>query len=96
MPLRRRSGPAFRGDLVSALWTVPEATGQAPGLTLLPALPALVVGEVTHRRPGPVRHAFRHRIYQWLIDLDSVPRQPGYLSPRSPTAVRIILGDRRA
>jgi DUF1365 family protein len=60
---------------------VPEATRPAPLRPPLPALPALVVGEVTHRRPGPVRHSFRHRIYQWLIDLDSVPRQPAYLSP---------------
>jgi uncharacterized protein len=42
----------------------------------LPQLPALVVGQVTHRRPGPVRHAFRHRVYQWLVDLDSLPQQP--------------------
>ena len=68
---------------------VPEAARQAPELTPLPALPALVVGEVTHRRPGPVRHAFRHRIYLWLIDLDSVPRQPGYLSPFATSAARI-------
>lgn len=45
----------------------------------LPELPALVVGQVTHRRPGPVRHAFRHRVYQWLVDLDSLPRQPWHL-----------------
>ena len=44
----------------------------------LPQLPALVVGQVTHRRPGPVRHDFRHRVYQWLVDLDSLPRQPWY------------------
>ena len=74
---------------------VPEATGQAPGLTPLPALPALVVGEVTHRRPGPVRHAFRHRIYQWLIDLDSVPRQPGYLSLFARFSSDDHLGDPR-
>jgi uncharacterized protein len=59
--------------------TVPETTGQVPGRTRLPALPALVVGAVTHRRSGPVRHGFRHRAYMWLIDLDSVPRQPSYL-----------------
>jgi uncharacterized protein len=45
----------------------------------LPPLPALVVGQVTHQRPGPVRHHFSHRAYQWLVDLDSVPRQPWYL-----------------
>ena len=60
------------------LMTVAETIGQAPELI---QLPALVAGQVTHRRPGPVRHAFRHRIYLWLIDLDSVPRQPGYLRP---------------
>jgi uncharacterized protein len=81
---------------VSALAAaVPEATGQAPELTPLPALPALVLGEVTHRRPGPVRHAFRHRIYQWLIDLDSVPRQPGYLSPFASFSSEDHLGDPR-
>ncbi len=42
----------------------------------LPQLPALVVGQVTHRRPRPVRHAFRHEVYQWLVDLDALPRQP--------------------
>jgi DUF1365 family protein len=61
------------------LTIVPETTGQAPELTQLPALPALVTGQVTHQRPGPVGHAFRHRVYLWLIDLDSVPRQPWHL-----------------
>jgi uncharacterized protein len=59
--------------------TVPKTPKQAAELTGLPALPALVPGRVTHRRNGPVRHAFRHRAYLWLIDLDSVPRQPGHL-----------------
>jgi DUF1365 family protein len=48
----------------------------APARPQLPPLPALVAGQVTHRRPGPVRHSFRHRIYQWLVDLDCLPRQP--------------------
>jgi DUF1365 family protein len=74
---------------------VPETTGQAPGLTQLPALPALVPGWVTHRRSGPVRHAFRHRVYQWLIDLDSVPRQPGYLRPFASFSSKDHLGDPR-
>ena len=51
----------------------------APVRTQLPPLPALVIGQVTHRRPGPVRHAFRHRVYQWLVDLDRLPRQHWYL-----------------
>jgi len=48
----------------------------APAHPQLPPLPALVAGQVTHRRPGPVRHSFRHRVYQWLVDLDCLPRQP--------------------
>jgi len=75
--------------------TVAETTGQAPGLAQLPALPALVAGRVAHRRPGPVRHAFRHRVYQWLIDLDSVPRQPWYLRPFAHFSSEDHLGDPR-
>ncbi|MGZ0152209.1 DUF1365 domain-containing protein [Kribbella sp. WER1] len=47
----------------------------------LPPLPAIVTGFVRHGRSGAVRHAFRHRAYQWLIDLDDVPRLPWYLRP---------------
>jgi DUF1365 family protein len=68
-----------RPPAMAAEATIPEPAGQAAALTQLPALPALVAGWVTHRRSGPVRHAFRHRAYLWLIDLDSVPRQPAYL-----------------
>jgi uncharacterized protein len=74
---------------------VPERTGQAPEQTQLPALPALVVGQVTHRRPGPVRHAFRHRVYQWLVDLDSVPRQPWHLRAFARFSSADHLGDPR-
>ncbi|GAA1616143.1 MULTISPECIES: DUF1365 domain-containing protein [Kribbella] len=47
----------------------------------LPPLPAIVTGFVRHGRSGRVRHAFRHRVYQWLVDLDDVPRLPWYLRP---------------
>lgn len=47
----------------------------------LPTLPALVVGTVSHQRPGPVRHGFSHGVYQWLVDLDALPRQPWWLRP---------------
>ena len=59
----------------------------------IPRLPALVVGQVTHQRPGPVRHHFRHRAYQWLVDLDSVPRQPWYLRPFAQFSSADHLGD---
>jgi hypothetical protein len=42
----------------------------------VPELPALVSGLLSHQRHDPVRHGFRHRVYQWLVDLDDVPR-PG-------------------
>jgi len=59
----------------------------------LPELPALVVGQVTHRRPGPVRHGFRHRAYQWLVDLDALPRQPWYLRAFADFSSADHLGD---
>jgi uncharacterized protein len=40
-----------------------------------PTVPSLVVGTVSHRRRTPVRHAFEHAHYQWLVDLDALPRQ---------------------
>ena len=75
--------------------TAAETAGQAPGQTRLPVLPALVAGQVTHRRHGPVRHAFRHRVYQWLVDLDAVPRQPWYLRPFAHFSSEDHLGDPR-
>jgi DUF1365 family protein len=44
-------------------------------------VPALVVGEVSHTRRLPVRHTFTHRAYQWLVDLDDLPRLPWWLRP---------------
>ena len=61
----------------------------------LPRLPALVAGQVTHRRPGPVRHAFRHRVYQWLVDLDCLPRQPWHLRAFAHFSSADHLGDPR-
>jgi len=65
----------------------------APTRPQLPQLPALVAGQVTHRRPGPVRHAFRHRVYQWLVDLDSLPRQPWHLRAFAQFSSADHLGD---
>jgi uncharacterized protein len=66
----------------------------APARPQLPPLPALVVGQVTHRRSGPVRHAFRHRVYQWLVDLDCLPRQPWHLRAFARFSSADHLGDR--
>ena len=62
-------------------------------MTDLPSLPALVEGVVAHRRPGPVRHGFRHRAYQWLVDLDDLPRLPIPLRPFGSFRSADHLGD---
>jgi uncharacterized protein len=59
----------------------------------LPTLPALVSGSVTHHRRGRVRHAFRHGLYQWLVDLDALPEQPWYLRPFAGFSAADHLGD---
>jgi len=43
---------------------------------VVPALPALVVGRVRHTRHRPLPSSFTHRHYQWLVDLDDLPRVP--------------------
>lgn len=48
-------------------------------VTALPSLPSLVVGTVSHTRRTPVEHAFTHRQYQWLVDVDDLPRHDGPL-----------------
>jgi DUF1365 family protein len=73
--------------------TVSLTRASAPARPQLLQLPALVAGQVTHRRPGPVRHAFRHRVYQWLVDLDSLPRQPWYLRAFAQFSSADHLGD---
>lgn len=39
-----------------------------------PPLPALVVGRVNHTRRIPKHHAFTYSQYQWLVDVDALPR----------------------
>jgi DUF1365 family protein len=61
----------------------------------MPPVPALVVGAVTHHRPGPVRHGFRHEVYQWLVDLDDLPELPWWLGPFAGFRAADHLGDPR-
>ena len=63
--------------------TTVDATATVRTTTVddLPELPAIVDGIVGHRRRAPLRHEFRHRVYQWLVDLDHLPRPPWYLRP---------------
>ena len=57
-----------------------------PGSRLPPARPwgaaaALYDCRISHVRTGPVRHAFAHRTYLWLVDVDRLPRIPAPLRP---------------
>ena len=79
--------PATKAPLNAA----PPATARTH--TTLPTLPALVAGHVTHHRRGRVRHAFRYGVYQWLVDLDSMPVQPWYLRPFASFGAGDHLGD---
>ncbi|MDQ3627652.1 MAG: DUF1365 domain-containing protein [Actinomycetota bacterium] len=67
----------------------------SPLLAEAPALPALVEGEVTHSRRTQTRHAFRHAVYQWLVDLDDVPVQRWWLRPFAGFRAQDHLGDPR-
>ena len=63
---------------------------------LLPALPALVEGTVTHTRRTPLRHRFSNSIYQWLVDVDDLPRLPRLLRPFSTFRAADHIGDPEA
>lgn len=62
-------------------------------MTAPPRVPALVPGEVTHRRRGPIDHRLRHRVYQWLIDADAPPRVSRWLRPFATFRSADHLGD---
>ncbi|MGH3496799.1 MAG: DUF1365 domain-containing protein [Nocardioidaceae bacterium] len=63
------------------------------GVGAVPRLPALVEGTVRHRRRGGVQHGFSHRVYQWLVDLDHLPRLPLLLRPFASFDSADHLGD---
>ncbi|WP_246486180.1 DUF1365 domain-containing protein [Kribbella qitaiheensis] len=50
----------------------------------MPLLPAVVPGRVSHTRRVPLRHRFAYRTYQWLVDIDDLPRH-GVLASFSPS-----------
>ncbi len=71
--------------------TVAEAAADVrPGL---PALPAVVVGDVSHSRREQVRHVFKHAVYQWLVDVDDLPRLPWPLRSFATFSAADHLGD---
>jgi hypothetical protein len=48
---------------------------------------------VFHARRTPLRNAFRYRTYQWLVDLDKLPRQRGPMRLLAGFQARDHLGD---
>jgi len=59
----------------------------------LPTLPAIVDGHVGHQRHEPFPRGFRHRAYQWLVDLDDLPLLPRVLRPLASFRAADHLGD---
>jgi uncharacterized protein len=56
---------------------------------------ALYECRINHVRTDPLRSAFRYRSYQWLVDLDDLPRLPPWLRPLASFRSRDHLGDPR-
>ena len=54
---------------------------------------ALYDCRIAHVRTSPQRHAFTHRTYLWLVDLDRLPRLPLPLRPLARFQARDHLGD---
>ena len=67
-----------------------------PRLNAVPTLPALVEGTVGHTRRTPLRHRFTHRVYQWLVDVDDLPRMPRLLRGFSTFRAADHIGDPHA
>ena len=76
-----------------AIATASTSIAAAVTTATLPILPAVVPGAVAHARLGPVQRRFRHRVYQWLVDLDALPVQPWYLKPFAGFSAADHLGD---
>lgn len=56
------------------------------------SIPALVKGEVRHARFHPVKHAFRYRAHQWLVDVDEPEVTPRWLRHLASFQARDHLG----
>ena len=76
MSIRRASRSSARCEMVTTLAD-------------LPALPAIVSGRVYHLRTSPLRHRISHSSYQWLVDLDDLPRP----APLLRTVSRFVAHD---
>jgi uncharacterized protein len=60
-----------------------------------PLEPVLYECSIRHVRTEPLRNAFTYRSYQWLADLDALPRLPRWLRPLATFRAGDHLGDPR-
>lgn len=60
-----------------------------------PAVPSIVRGTVRHVRRHPMVRAFSYRVYQWLVDVDDLPRLGGGWSVLASFRSSDHLGDPR-
>lgn len=61
-------------------------------MVTVPHSPALYDAVVAHTRHVDVSKTFRNRLYTWLVDLDDLPRLPGWLRPFARFEARDHLG----
>jgi hypothetical protein len=61
----------------------------------IPATAFLYECQVRHARAAPLRHSFCYRTYQWLVDVDDLPRLPAGLRLLADVRPADHLGDAR-
>jgi DUF1365 family protein len=67
----------------------------AAAAPVAPSTPAIYQSRVAHARREPLRNAFSYRSYQWLVDLDALPRLAPWLRPLAQFRAADHLGDPR-
>jgi uncharacterized protein len=65
----------------------------SPGVRAERDVPALYECRITHVRTAPLRNVFGYRTYQWLVDLDDLPRPGPVLRLLAGFSARDHLGD---
>ena len=58
--------------------------------------PSLYATNIRHVRRAPLANAFTYRSYSWFVDLDELPRRPGWLRPFAVFRAEDHLGDPEA
>jgi uncharacterized protein len=80
------SGATVRADRVDRAQRVDRGRPLAEGAVLYEC-------RIAHARAAPVRNAFAYRSYEWLVDVDKLPRPHGWPSLLAGFHARDHLGD---